>query len=174
VNERRDDWRTDLESRTVTNTAAIAQLQDTLDEIKLLVRDCDKILRGDPDAPEHSGLLQRLHDVETTAQRCQTLLFVGDFAGEKGLFERFKHLENKDRKATKVLDLRWKFYGVVVGAVFLLAREVIHDLPSLEMWWNKPSTDIVQEKIENVKHPKAHHRHVVEDEDGNILSNESN
>jgi hypothetical protein len=167
---RRDDWRTDIESRTVTNTAAIGQLQDTLDDIKNLIRDCDKILRGDPDAPEHAGVLERLHEAETNAQRCYTILFVGDFAGEKGLLERFKHLENKDRKADKVLSLRWQFYGVVVGALILLAREVVHDLPSLESWWNSRPESVLNKQIDNVKHPKPRHHHIVEDEEGDIIS----
>jgi hypothetical protein len=177
--ERRDDWRTDIEARTVNNTAAIGQLQDTFEEIKQSLSVMDKLVRGDPDA-DRAGLLERLHDAERKLQKCDTVLFVGDYTGRKGLVERFNRYEDKDHRAQDTKKLHWTFYGTLVIAVFGIISELIHAWPEIASYWNQKTGDVVEQKIENVKHPRARHKrivvHIPQDEgesDGQLYDSQS-
>jgi hypothetical protein len=159
MNERRDDWRTDLESRTVANTTSIGQIQDTLDDIKETLEDLDHLLRGDP-STDRAGLSERMHTAETKLEKCHTVLFVGDLIGdEKSLIEQFKALRRLFKFQEKSKTRRWIFYGVVAAGLLGILQQAVSIIPQVESWWAKPSVDSVTKKIEAVKHPKSRHRH---------------
>lgn len=127
----------------------IGGIHKTLSEI-------DALLRGDPER-DTDGAIARLHQLENSLNLLKAVI-LRDAAGGRGLIGRVEALEAGERGA----DNRWKFATAVVVAILSLFGLLLTNWERLEAFLNKQrKLDPLERMIQNAKHPKAKHRHIV-------------
>ncbi len=151
-------WRENVDSRLVTLITAQTVVNDRLDELEEISEALDRVLRGDPEK-DTGGLIERLHDAETSTSRLSALLFP-DHTGNGGLVNDVKTLKRRDELEQRNHDNRWKFWTAIALAIISSATLLIKEWPKIwDNIMNTESKDPVRKAINRAKNPRPIHRH---------------
>jgi len=137
MDDRRDDWRNGVDKKLVDLTSAQRSTDDELDDLGLKYDSLDRILRGDPET-DISGFQERLHNVENGLQEL-----------------RAEKVKSKLADTT-VQGFKWQFWGIILAAAFT-ALGAYFSRNQIEALMDRPSTDPIQRREEEIENPKPHH-----------------
>lgn len=173
MDERRDDWRHGVDENLAainegrrSTDKAIDDIEDTVDELE------NVLLRGDPDG-DVDGLVARFHTLEnkyneekakseklrSDFEKLRCKVEVGYVDGHRSLEQQITDLQEDKETKRRREDNIWKFAGLVIVRVLVLAGLVF-------MGWEKavevykrmtaPSKpDRVHQMIERAKRPRG-------------------
>lgn len=141
-------WRESIETRLVSLTSAQKVTDDELDDLQIQLDELAEEINGDPKRRD-VGLIGQVNAIETGLNSVQRVL-QPDATGHSGLINEFRDLKQAVRGTERRSEYRWKFWAAIGASALLLVREVIHDLPQIKAFLNKPQ--------EVAKAPKRHRR----------------
>lgn len=150
---RRGDWNQRVDETLLTLTTSQRVNDQIIEDLEIKLADISRQLFGDESEDIH-GLVERLHEMDRVVAALKAIV-LPDQTGKGGFAWRLDALEDRRQERIEARSYRWKFYGIVVFALILLVREVVHDLPQFEVWWNRPTQDTLQKKIDKAKRPRG-------------------
>lgn len=155
MDERRDDWRKGVNDRLVSLTAAQRSADTELEDIGVQVADAARLLHGD-EGEDKAGLIERIHELERLVNLLRGTV-LPDYTGKGGFAWRLDALETRREERVSSARDKWKLAGVVIFALVLLIREIVHDLPDLKAYFHKPIMENVEQDIQDIGKPKSKH-----------------
>lgn len=156
MDERREDWRQGVDENLASLNAGQRVWEREVNLIHKSLSEIDTLLRGDPER-DTDGAIARLHQLENSLNLLRAVI-LRDAAGGKGLIGRVESLESGERGA----DNRWKFATAVAIAILSLFGLLLTNWDRLEGFLNRHrKADSLERIIENAKHPKTRHRHII-------------
>jgi hypothetical protein len=147
--ERRDDWRHDVDESLVALNAAQRVTDRLLEDLDANYAALDRLLRGDPEK-DTDGVIAKIHLLETQLARLNAVIFM-DSTGKKGLQHEVEILSSGERTQGE----RWKFATAVIVAIITSAALVITNWDHIAAYFNQKDTDPVDVAIEKSKHPRG-------------------
>jgi len=155
MDERRDDWKRGVDENLASLNAGQRIWERELKAIRKALAELDDLVRGDV-AKETDGIIARLHQVENTVNLLKAVV-MKDAAGGRGLVGRLEAIEKGEHRS----DNLWKFVTALAVAILSFLGLLITNWDRLAAFWNRKSTDPVEQMIERAKHPKPRHRHII-------------
>ncbi len=155
TNERRDDWHRGVDENLASLNAGQRVWEREIGLIRKTLAEVDSILRGDAER-DTDGAIARLHQLENSVNLLKAIL-LKDAAGSKGVVGRVEDLEGHERRSDRWL----KVWIAVIGLISALLVAVASNLGRIEAYLRKTPDDPLEHMFDNVKHPKARHRHVI-------------
>lgn len=158
MDERRDDWRKGVDERLVSLTSAQRSSDTEIEDLGVQVADAARLLHGD-EGEDKAGLVERIHELERLVNLLRGTV-LPDYTGKGGFAWRLDALEQRREERVSSARDKWKLAGVVIFAIVLLIREVVHDLPDLKAYFHKPIATNVEQDIEDAFQPpkSKHHK----------------
>ncbi len=158
-----EPWKNSVDTRLVDLTSAQKSADIDLEKLTRKSDKIDRILRGDP-GRNIKGLIEAINHLDTEINKFNRI-FDKDYLGHGGLVSFITYIYEREREHQQANEIhagyKWGFWGLILAALIGAAAAILTNKDQLEKWWEHPHLTHLEEKIENAKHPKSRHRHVV-------------
>ena len=152
--ERKDEQIVNLQNGEATQNDRLEDHDEEIQELK-------EMLEGKASDRNDNGLKGEVHDLSVSLNALRAIM-QPDSLGQGGVIARLKALENREKKEQANTEYKWKFWIALIGFVSAATVAFITNFDRLQAVLNhKGKTDPLETMIDNVKHPKSHHRHYV-------------
>lgn len=157
-----DEWSKSVDERLVNLTSAQKSADVDLHRFKKDMERLDRILRGDP-VRDVEGLTETVNYLAREARKFNAM-FDKDYLGHGGLASFITYVYNdiKDQKKNResVSSYKWAFWTATLAAFIGLAGLILTNRDQFIKWLPQNHPTPLDVKIEAVRHPKSHHRHI--------------
>lgn len=153
------EWREKVDHEQVTLMTGHQVLGKQLEDLDEKLDQLDNLLRGDP-VKETGGIIEQLHDLHTAVSKLSAAVFM-DSTGKLGLVHDVDVLMGRRSDREKSAARMWTFWTAVATAAISSGALLLTKWDVVSKFFKPGQPDKVEQMIENVKHPKSKHRHVV-------------